>query len=73
MSDVSVTNRSTLSWRLAGLSPSTKYKFYAKACTAKGCGKAATEEGLTLAQGSKFTQSALVWRSSTSRGKICRE
>ncbi|NWY11637.1 NCHL1 protein, partial [Aphelocoma coerulescens] len=53
VSDVSITNRSTLSWRLAGLSPSTKYKFYAKACTAKGCGKAATEEGLTLAQGSK--------------------
>ncbi|XP_048171186.1 neural cell adhesion molecule L1-like protein isoform X3 [Corvus hawaiiensis] len=51
LSDVSITNRSTLSWRLAGLSPSTKYKFYAKACTAKGCGKAATEEGLTLAQG----------------------
>ncbi|NWW29580.1 NCHL1 protein, partial [Panurus biarmicus] len=53
VSDVSVANRSALSWRLAGLSPSTKYKFYIKACTAKGCGKAATEEGLTLAQGSK--------------------
>ncbi|XP_058701015.1 neural cell adhesion molecule L1-like protein isoform X2 [Poecile atricapillus] len=51
MSEVSVSNRSVLSWRLAGLSPSTKYKFYIKACTAKGCGKAATEEGLTLAQG----------------------
>ncbi|XP_063267403.1 neural cell adhesion molecule L1-like protein isoform X3 [Prinia subflava] len=51
VSDVSVANRSVLSWRLAGLSPSTKYKFYIKACTAKGCGKAATEEGLTLAQG----------------------
>ncbi|XP_066183261.1 neural cell adhesion molecule L1-like protein isoform X1 [Sylvia atricapilla] len=49
--DVSVTNHSVQSWHLAGLSPSTKYKFYIKACTAKGCGKAATEEGLTLAQG----------------------
>ncbi|NXA81156.1 NCHL1 protein, partial [Thryothorus ludovicianus] len=48
VSDVSVANRSVLSWRLAGLSPSTRYKFYIKACTAKGCGKAATEEGLTL-------------------------
>uniref|UniRef100_A0A8C3QWB4 Cell adhesion molecule L1 like n=1 Tax=Cyanoderma ruficeps TaxID=181631 RepID=A0A8C3QWB4_9PASS len=48
--DVSVANHSVQSWRLAGLSPSTKYKFYIKACTAKGCGKAATEEGLTLAQ-----------------------
>ncbi|NXU61271.1 NCHL1 protein, partial [Horornis vulcanius] len=53
LSDVSVANRSVQSWHLAGLSPSTKYKFYIKACTAKGCGKAATEEGLTLAQGSK--------------------
>ncbi|XP_051644589.1 neural cell adhesion molecule L1-like protein isoform X3 [Manacus candei] len=51
VSDVSVTNRSTLSWRLSGLSPSTRYKFYVKACTAKGCGKPVTEEGLTVAQG----------------------
>ncbi|XP_054371952.1 neural cell adhesion molecule L1-like protein isoform X3 [Molothrus ater] len=51
VSNVSVANHSALSWHLAGLSPSTKYKFYIKACTAKGCGKAATEEGLTLAQG----------------------
>ncbi|XP_032554733.1 neural cell adhesion molecule L1-like protein isoform X3 [Chiroxiphia lanceolata] len=55
VSEVSVTNRSTLSWRLSGLSPSTKYKFYVKACTAKGCGKPVTEEGLTVAQGSKGT------------------
>ncbi|NWU89723.1 NCHL1 protein, partial [Upupa epops] len=53
MSDVSVTNQSTLSWRLSGLSSSTKYKFYVKACTVKGCGKPITEEGLTMAQGSK--------------------
>ncbi|XP_040424626.1 neural cell adhesion molecule L1-like protein isoform X2 [Cygnus olor] len=53
LSDISVANRSTLSWRLSGLSASTKYKFYVKACTAKGCGKPVTEEGLTMAQGSK--------------------
>ncbi|NXS93504.1 NCHL1 protein, partial [Jacana jacana] len=53
LNDVSVANRSTLSWRLSGLSPSTKYKFYVKACTVKGCGKPVTEEGLTMAQGSK--------------------
>lgn len=47
-------NRSTLSWRLSGLSASTKYKFYVKACTAKGCGNPVTEEGLTMAQGSKL-------------------
>ncbi|KFW82424.1 Neural cell adhesion molecule L1-like, partial [Manacus vitellinus] len=55
VSEVSITNRSTLSWRLSGLSPSTRYKFYVKACTAKGCGKPVTEEGLTVAQGSKGT------------------
>ncbi|NWX13869.1 NCHL1 protein, partial [Aegotheles bennettii] len=53
LTDVSVTNRSTLSWRLSGLNSSTKYKFYVKACTVKGCGKPVTEEGLTMAQGSK--------------------
>ncbi|NXY88752.1 NCHL1 protein, partial [Alcedo cyanopectus] len=53
LNDIGVTNRSTLSWRLSGLSSSTKYKFYVKACTVKGCGKPATEEGLTMAQGSK--------------------
>uniref|UniRef100_A0A8B9ZJC5 Neural cell adhesion molecule L1-like protein n=1 Tax=Anas platyrhynchos TaxID=8839 RepID=A0A8B9ZJC5_ANAPL len=51
LSDISVANRSTLSWRLSGLSASTKYKFYVKACTAKGCGNPVTEEGLTMAQG----------------------
>ncbi|XP_062441947.1 neural cell adhesion molecule L1-like protein isoform X1 [Rhea pennata] len=51
--DVSVANHSTLSWRLSNLSSSTKYKFYVRACTAKGCGKPVTEEGLTMAQGSK--------------------
>ncbi|XP_009468177.1 PREDICTED: neural cell adhesion molecule L1-like protein isoform X3 [Nipponia nippon] len=51
LNDISVTNRSTLSWRLSGLSSSTKYKFYVKACTVKGCGKPVTEEGLTMAQG----------------------
>ncbi|NXC65766.1 NCHL1 protein, partial [Anhinga anhinga] len=53
LNDISVTNRSTLSWKLSGLSSSTKYKFYVKACTVKGCGKPVTEEGLTMAQGSK--------------------
>ncbi|NXE73023.1 NCHL1 protein, partial [Cochlearius cochlearius] len=55
LNDVSVANRSTLSWKLSGLSSSTKYKFYVKACTVKGCGKPVTEEGLTMAQGSKGT------------------
>ncbi|XP_069722351.1 neural cell adhesion molecule L1-like protein isoform X2 [Phaenicophaeus curvirostris] len=53
LNDVSIANHSTLSWRLSDLSSSTKYKFYVKACTVKGCGKPVTEEGLTMAQGSK--------------------
>ncbi|KFV88583.1 Neural cell adhesion molecule L1-like, partial [Struthio camelus australis] len=53
LNDVSITNHSTLSWRLSNLSSSTKYKFYVRACTVKGCGKPVTEEGLTMAQGSK--------------------
>nr|XP_025966279.1 neural cell adhesion molecule L1-like protein isoform X4 [Dromaius novaehollandiae] len=51
LNDVSITNHSALSWRLSNLSSSTKYKFYVRACTVKGCGKPVTEEGLTMAQG----------------------
>lgn len=69
--DISVANHTTLSWRLTDLSPSTKYKFYVKACTAKGCGKPVTEEGLTVAQGSKLLGSMLfLWRSFSNNGKI---
>ncbi|NWX83387.1 NCHL1 protein, partial [Nothoprocta pentlandii] len=53
LNNVTISNHSTLSWRLSNLSSSTKYKFYVRACTAKGCGKPVTEEGLTMAQGSK--------------------
>ncbi|XP_006018755.1 neural cell adhesion molecule L1-like protein isoform X3 [Alligator sinensis] len=53
LSDVNITNPSTFSWRLSNLSSSTKYKFYVSACTMKGCGKPATEEGLTITDGSK--------------------
>uniref|UniRef100_A0A8C8VIM3 Cell adhesion molecule L1 like n=1 Tax=Pelusios castaneus TaxID=367368 RepID=A0A8C8VIM3_9SAUR len=53
LSDVNITNPSTFSWRFSNLSSSTKYKFYARACTIKGCGKPTTEEGLTITEGSK--------------------
>uniref|UniRef100_A0A8C7E9A3 Neural cell adhesion molecule L1-like protein n=1 Tax=Nothoprocta perdicaria TaxID=30464 RepID=A0A8C7E9A3_NOTPE len=53
LNNVTISNHSMLSWRLSNLSSSTKYKFYVRACTAKGCGKPVTEEGLTMAQGSK--------------------
>uniref|UniRef100_A0A8C6YVS7 Neural cell adhesion molecule L1-like protein n=1 Tax=Nothoprocta perdicaria TaxID=30464 RepID=A0A8C6YVS7_NOTPE len=51
LNNVTISNHSMLSWRLSNLSSSTKYKFYVRACTAKGCGKPVTEEGLTMAQG----------------------
>nr|XP_006122551.1 neural cell adhesion molecule L1-like protein isoform X4 [Pelodiscus sinensis] len=53
LNDVNITNPSTFSWRFSNLSSSTKYKFYVKACTIKGCGKPITEEGLTITEGSK--------------------
>ncbi|XP_060095547.1 neural cell adhesion molecule L1-like protein isoform X1 [Heteronotia binoei] len=51
--EVNVTNPSSFSLRLSNLSASTKYKFYAKACTLQGCGKPITEEGITITEGSK--------------------
>ncbi|XP_045712821.1 neural cell adhesion molecule L1-like protein isoform X1 [Phyllostomus hastatus] len=42
-------------WRLSGLNSSTKYKLYLRACTARGCGKAVTEETATLGAGGKGT------------------
>ncbi|KAM7170269.1 neural cell adhesion molecule L1-like protein isoform 1-T2 [Macrochelys suwanniensis] len=51
LNDVSITNPSTFSWRFSNLSSSTKYKFYVRACTIKGCGKPITEEGLTITEG----------------------
>uniref|UniRef100_A0A8B9TND2 Neural cell adhesion molecule L1-like protein n=1 Tax=Anas platyrhynchos TaxID=8839 RepID=A0A8B9TND2_ANAPL len=68
LSDISVANRSTLSWRLSGLSASTKYKFYVKACTAKGCGNPVTEEGLTMAQGSKLIAYAGIYDGISTQG-----
>lgn len=41
-------------WRLAGLRASTKYKLYLRACTARGCGKAVTEETATLGAGGEW-------------------
>ncbi|KAJ6668261.1 hypothetical protein lerEdw1_015638 [Lerista edwardsae] len=51
--EVNVTNPSSFSVRLSNLSISTKYKFYARACTVEGCGKPITEEGITINEGGK--------------------
>ncbi|ETE66846.1 Neural cell adhesion molecule L1-like protein, partial [Ophiophagus hannah] len=51
--EISITNSSSLSFRLSNLSLSTKYKFYARACTVQGCGKPITDEGVTVNHGSK--------------------
>uniref|UniRef100_A0A8D2LWW6 Neural cell adhesion molecule L1-like protein n=1 Tax=Varanus komodoensis TaxID=61221 RepID=A0A8D2LWW6_VARKO len=51
--EINITNPSSFSFRLSNLSISTKYKFYARACTIEGCGKPITEEGITVTKGSK--------------------
>uniref|UniRef100_A0A8D2Q9L2 Neural cell adhesion molecule L1-like protein n=1 Tax=Varanus komodoensis TaxID=61221 RepID=A0A8D2Q9L2_VARKO len=52
--EINITNPSSFSFRLSNLSISTKYKFYARACTIEGCGKPITEEGITVTKGSKL-------------------
>ncbi|XP_077626284.1 neural cell adhesion molecule L1-like protein isoform X2 [Crocuta crocuta] len=53
LNDINITTPSKPSWRLSNLNSTTKYKFYLRACTSKGCGKPITEEGSTLGEGSK--------------------
>ncbi|ELR51796.1 Neural cell adhesion molecule L1-like protein, partial [Bos mutus] len=53
LNDINITTPSKPSWRLLNLSATTKYKFYLRACTSKGCGKPITEESATLGEGSK--------------------
>lgn len=54
LNDINITTPSKPSWRLLNLSATTKYKFYLRACTSKGCGKPITEESATLGEGSKY-------------------
>lgn len=49
--DINVTAPAKPSWRLSGLSANTKYKLYVRACTARGCGRAVSEETATLGDG----------------------
>uniref|UniRef100_A0A3Q1ME84 Neural cell adhesion molecule L1-like protein n=2 Tax=Bos TaxID=9903 RepID=A0A3Q1ME84_BOVIN len=51
LNDINITTPSKPSWRLLNLSATTKYKFYLRACTSKGCGKPITEESATLGEG----------------------
>ncbi|XP_058534942.1 neural cell adhesion molecule L1-like protein isoform X1 [Ochotona princeps] len=53
LNNINITTPSKPTWRLSNLSATTKYKFYLRACTSKGCGKPATEESSTLGEGSK--------------------
>ncbi|KAM6169201.1 neural cell adhesion molecule L1-like protein [Rhynchocyon petersi] len=53
LSDINITTPSKASWRLSNLNATTKYKFYLRACTSKGCGKPVTEESSTLGDESK--------------------
>lgn len=54
LNDINITTPSKPSWRLSNLSATTKYKFYVRACTAKGCGKPVTEESTTTGDGGKL-------------------
>ncbi|XP_056660422.1 neural cell adhesion molecule L1-like protein isoform X8 [Monodelphis domestica] len=51
LKEINITNPSKLSWRVPDLNSTTKYKFYLRACTSKGCGKPVTEEGCTTGEG----------------------
>lgn len=51
LNEVNVTTPSKSSWHLLNLNATTKYKFYLKACTSKGCGKPISEESVTLGEG----------------------
>ncbi|XP_058428996.1 neural cell adhesion molecule L1-like protein isoform X2 [Marmota monax] len=50
---VNISTPTKPSWRLSNLNATTKYKFYLRACTSKGCGKPITEESATLGEGSE--------------------
>ncbi|KAM7064305.1 neural cell adhesion molecule L1-like protein isoform 3-T3 [Molossus nigricans] len=49
--DVNITTPAKHSWHLSNLNATTKYKFYVRACTSKGCGNPITEEMATLGGG----------------------
>ncbi|XP_063116338.1 neural cell adhesion molecule L1-like protein isoform X2 [Cavia porcellus] len=53
LNEINITTPSKSSWHLSNLNATTKYKFYLRACTSKGCGKPVTEESATLGEGSK--------------------
>nr|XP_027787705.1 neural cell adhesion molecule L1-like protein isoform X4 [Marmota flaviventris] len=50
---VNISTPTKPSWRVSNLNATTKYKFYLRACTSKGCGKPITEESATLGEGSE--------------------
>ncbi|XP_073889871.1 neural cell adhesion molecule L1-like protein isoform X4 [Macaca fascicularis] len=51
LNDINITTPSKPSWHLSNLNATTKYKFYLRACTSRGCGKPITEESSTLGEG----------------------
>nr|XP_021495048.1 neural cell adhesion molecule L1-like protein isoform X4 [Meriones unguiculatus] len=53
LNEINVTSPSKSSWHLSNLNATTKYKFYLRACTSKGCGKPISEESATLGEGIK--------------------
>ncbi|XP_053325192.1 neural cell adhesion molecule L1-like protein isoform X2 [Spea bombifrons] len=50
MQNISIKEPSAVSWRVPRLELGTRYKFYLRACTIAGCGRAVSEEGRTETQ-----------------------
>ncbi|XP_030741462.2 neural cell adhesion molecule L1-like protein [Echinops telfairi] len=50
LNDINIMTPSKPSWHLSNLNATTRYKFYLRACTTKGCGKPITEESSTLGE-----------------------
>lgn len=51
LNEINITTPSKSNWHLSNLNATTKYKFYLRACTSKGCGKPVTEETATSGEG----------------------
>ncbi|XP_063283112.1 neural cell adhesion molecule L1-like protein isoform X2 [Pelobates fuscus] len=50
LTNINITNPSTTTWRVPRMEVGTMYKFYLRACTKVGCGRAVSEEGRTMTQ-----------------------
>ncbi|XP_041945854.1 neural cell adhesion molecule L1-like protein isoform X3 [Alosa sapidissima] len=64
---VNISNPDAGKWLLQDLEPLSKYKFYLRACTRRGCGPAATEEGTTTPEAPSTGSPTRPFRQSSTR------